>query len=45
MQVKLIDFGLAMFGWRLNKKSGLDGTPLFVAPEALDKIYTEKADV
>ena len=45
VQIKLIDFGLAMFGLRLNKKTGMEGTPLFVAPEALDKICTNKSDI
>ena len=45
LQIKIVDFGFACHIDPGNSLKEFRGTPLYVAPELIEKNYTSKADV
>ena len=45
MNIKIIDFGTALFAPHSTKLKETLGTPYYIAPEVLMGSYTEKCDV
>lgn len=43
--VKLIDFGFAAFDQNLDPKAKVEGTPLYLSPEAITGVYGRESDI